>query len=174
MVVRKRLKITGRALVFVTTAVTDWLPIFSNEVLAHTVLAQLRETSNHFGVSLVGYVLMPSHLHALLGFPHVELLSKFMQSVKILSAKRIKELDLGIYRDRLRVNGEFRLWRPRFDDLLISSEKQLKIKLDYIHNNPVKAGLVTHAGDWKYSSASDWLDNCPGIIKVDKEFSWMV
>jgi putative transposase len=173
MAVRKRLKLTGRALIFVTTTVVDWLPVFDTEALAHTVLDQLRETSNHYQVSLVGYVLMPSHFHALMGFRHVEQLSKFMQSFKILSSKRIKELDLGTFHDQLWHNGNFRLWKPRFDDLVITSEKQFKIKLDYIHNNPIKAGLATRACDWRYSSASEWLCDRPCMIKVDKEFSWM-
>jgi len=116
---------------------------------------------------------MPSHLHALMGFRHVEQLSKFMQSFKILSSKRIKELDLGTFHDQLWHNGNFRLWKPRFNDLVITSEKQFRIKLDYIHNNPIKAGLATRAGDWRYSSASEWSHDRPGMIKVDREFSWM-
>jgi putative transposase len=173
MVVRKKLKLTGRALIFVTTTVADWRPVFYTETLAHAVLDQLHETLNYYHVSLVGYVLMPSHLHALMGFRHVEQLSKFMQSFKILSSKRIKGLDLGTFQNQLWHNGNFRLWKPRFDNLVITSEKQFRIKLDYIHNNPVKAELVAHAGDWKYSSASEWLYDRAGMIKVDKGFSWM-
>jgi len=119
MPVRKRLKIKGPALLFVTTTVTNWTPVFRDEVAANIILAQLHETIHYFGVSLVGYVLMPSHLHALLGFPRVEQLSKFMQSFKSLTARRVKQIDLGNLRNELYVNGRFRLWRPRFDDLVM-------------------------------------------------------
>ncbi len=61
----------------------------------------------------------------------------------------------------------------RFDDLIIQTESQLKIKMEYIHNNPVKAGLVQKAEDWMYSSAADWLTSGSGLIKIDKESQWL-
>ena len=119
----------------------------------------------------MGYVLMPSHLHALIGFSEVEKLSEFIQSFKSLSSRRIKQLKLAKYNNKLYANGMFSLWKPRFDDIIITSEKQFKIKLEYIHNNPVKAGLVAKASDWKYSSAADWYDNRQGLIKIEKNFN---
>jgi putative transposase len=173
MVIRKRLKLKGKALVFVTTTVNEWEPIFKNRAIAELLLFQLAETINHFNVSLVGYVLMPNHLHVLFGFRQVEFLSKLMQSFKILSAKKIKKL-VDVEGSNLRnKNGRFALWKPRFDDLLIVSEKQFRVKLDYIHYNPVKAGLVISASDWPFSSASDWLENRPGLISIDKRFKWI-
>ncbi len=56
--------------------------------------------------------------------------------------------------------------------MAITSEEQFKIKLDYIHNNPVRAGLVSDAYRWRYSSASNWLRDRAGMLKVDKGFSW--
>jgi len=173
MVVRKRLKIKGSALVFVTTTVKDWLPVFAQQSAADSAIAQFSETIQTFKVSLMGYVLMPSHLHALVGFSEVEKLSKFIQSFKSLSSRRIKQLKLAKYNNRLYANGTFRLWKPRFDDIIITSEKQFKIKLEYIHDNPIKAGLVAKASEWKYSSAADWYDNRQGLIKIEKNFNWL-
>lgn len=45
----------------------------------------------------------------------------------------------------------------RFDDLVIVSQKQFGIKLNYIHENPVRKELVTNAVEWKWSSAKFWL-----------------
>jgi len=173
MVVRKRLKIQGSALVFVTTTVKDWLPVFTMESAADSTITQFSETIQIFKVSLMGYVLMPSHLHALIGFSEVEKLSEFIQTFKSLSSRRIKQLKLAKYNNKLYANGMLSLWKPRFDDIIITSEKQFKIKLEYIHNNPVKAGLVAKASDWKYSSAADWYDNRQGLIKIEKNFNWL-
>ena len=74
MVVRKRLDIKGRALVFVTATIYEWTPIFRADKTALATLTQLSETLQYFDVALVGYVLMPTHLHLLLGFKHIELL----------------------------------------------------------------------------------------------------
>ena len=92
MVIRTRLPISGRAIVFVTTTVKDWAPVFNMEEVAQAVLTQFAEALEYYRISLVGYVLMPSHLHALLGLKQIESLSRFMQSFKILSSKRVKQI----------------------------------------------------------------------------------
>ncbi|MDD4051147.1 MAG: transposase [candidate division Zixibacteria bacterium] len=173
MVIRKRLEISGPAMVFVTTTVTGWTPVFTLPETGKVVLEQLKETLTFYGISLVGYALMPTHLHMILGLPKVEELSRFVQTFKSLSSRRVKELEIGAMAEKLNIQGEFRLWKPRFDDVVIFSEKQFRIKLDYIHNNPVKAGLVNRPTDWPFSSASQWFQDNPGLIAIDKQFMWL-
>jgi len=172
MPVRKKLKLKGPALVFVTTTVANWTPVFRAKPAAATVLAQLQETMAYYRVSLVSYVLMPSHLHALLGFPRIEQLSRFMQSFKSLTSRRLKQMNLGDLKKKLYANGKFRLWKPRFDDLVVVSEDQFRTKLAYIHDNPVRGGLAGKAEDWPYSSAADWLGDSKGLLEIDKTFGW--
>ncbi len=168
MVVRRRLNISGPSLVFITVTVRNWIPVFENDKLAVVLLGQLKEALENFHVEAVGYVLMLSHLHALLYFNQIERLSQFMQSFKILSAKKLAtQMPEERYKQML-VNECFRFWKPRFDDLIIRSKEQFLIKLEYIHNNPVKKGLVSSAIDWKYSSAGDWQGYNPGIIPINK------
>ncbi len=45
------------------------------------------------------------------------------------------------------------IWMPRFDRVAINTESVFRTKLEYIHYNPVKAGLVSKAEDWRWSSA---------------------
>jgi hypothetical protein len=54
--------------------------------------------------------------------------------------------------------GRKGIWNPRFDDVAICSEKQFRVKLHYIHTNPVKAGLVKSDVDYPWSSAAVWLN----------------
>jgi hypothetical protein len=58
----------------------------------------------------------------------------------------------------------------RFDDEVIRNNKMFWVKLKYIHNNPVKAGLVIRGEDYKYSSARNYIKNDQTIIKVDTEY----
>ncbi|MCX6830452.1 MAG: transposase [candidate division Zixibacteria bacterium] len=170
MVIRRRLPLIGKALVFVTTSINNHKPTLSNNEVAEACLQQLSETLVNYQVSLVGYVLMPTHIHLLLGFPHIEQLSEFMQRFKGLSALRVKEIlarQTGMLRQR-----EFKLWKSRFDDVITVSEEQFRIKLGYIHMNPVKAGLAASETEWKYSSAGDWILDRAGILPVDKNFRW--
>ncbi len=168
MVVRKRLDITGPTLVFITTTVFDWQPVLTQRTVADIIIEELRKTQCLFEMSIVSYVVMPSHLYLLLGFQEVGCLSQCIQSFKSITSRRIKDSTL----QKLASNG-YRLWKPRFDDLVVHSERQLKIKMEYIHNNPVRAGLVERAEDWLYSSAIDWLSSKHGMLEIDKEFGWL-
>jgi len=148
------------------------MPVFADKNAAQTLIKQLKESLEYYNVSLVAYILMPSHLHMLLGFKNVEILSKFMQSFKILSSKRIGRILPEALSGKLIKNGSFHLWKTRFDDLVITSEKQFRIKLEYIHNNPVKAGIAGDVCDWPYSSAAAWIQNKPGDLHIDMNFGW--
>jgi putative transposase len=171
--VRRRIPLTGNALYFVTTTVNNRVPIFLNHDVARAVIVQLAETTDYFGASIVGYVLMPTHLHGLLGFQEAQFLSKFMQSFKILSAKRVKPLISPDHYPQLFNADAFRLWNPRFDDFVVTSEEQFRIKLGYIHMNPVKADMVTLDIDYEYSSARDWCGKGNGPLRIDKNHEWI-
>ncbi|MCD6249842.1 MAG: transposase [candidate division Zixibacteria bacterium] len=169
MVVRKRLDINGPAIAFITTTVFEWKPVLTRGNVCPIIIEELNKTRSLFRLSIISYVIMPSHIHLLLGFPNIEDLSKSIQSFKSISSRQVKQLSVP----ELVENG-YKLWKPRFDDLIVTSEKQLKIKMEYIHNNPVRAGLVEAAEDWRYSSAVDWLTSSTGLIKIDKEFQWLI
>jgi len=81
-------------------------------------------------------------------------------------------MNLGDLKKKLYANGKFRLWKPRFDDLVVVSEDQFRTKLAYIHDNPVRGGLAGKAEDWPYSSAADWLGDSKGLLEIDKTFGW--
>ncbi len=168
-----RINITGSAVVFITTTVTKWAPIFKSDEAATEIMLQLQETANHFNVAVLGYVIMPSHVHMLVGFRDIKIMSEFMKAFKRLTSARIKNLDIDRYRKILINNGKFNLWMRRFDDLVIYSEKQFKTKLEYIHNNPVKDGFAAESTGWKYSSARDWLLGGKGIVEIEKDYEWL-
>jgi putative transposase len=173
MPIRKRLEIEGLALAFVTTGVDNFVPAVQERPVAEVIARQLGESAEHFRTSIVGYVLMPTHIHALLGLREISELSHLMQSFKILSSKNLKKLKVVQECPSFWQGRKFRFWEQRFDDLIITSEEQFRIKLNYIHNNPVKAGLVREPADWYFSSAGDWLLNRQGPLKVDKDFTWL-
>lgn len=174
MPVRTRLHIPGSGLHFVTTTVTEWIPVFADAAPARRALVQLVEACKIYETSVVAYVLMPSHLHALLGTRQNERLSQLMRSFKSLSSKLVKETASEDLIRRLSISGKYALWQPRFDELTIYSEKQLKIKIEYIHNNPVKDGIVQDAASYPFSSAGAWLSDIPGIVPIDRDFVYQL
>ena len=108
---------------------------------------------------LMGYVIMPNHLHLLIGFTSGgKGLFDFMHTFK------------GVVRKTL--CGNNRLWERGFDDLEIKTMKQFYIKLNYIHNNPMKKELVDSPEKWVYSSYRFWELGEENSYIV-KDFRWM-
>jgi len=64
-----------------------------------------------------------------------------------------------------------KLWMKRFDDEVIRNEKMFWTKLKYIHNNPVKAGLVLKPEDYKYSSARNFVHGDHSVLEVDTDYA---
>jgi len=173
MTIRKRLQIEEPGLTFVTTTVVDWTPIFNVHPVAKQILLTLEGNIRQYKACLVAYVLMPSHIHMMIYLPEISFLSKFIQAFKSISSRRVKGICIKTYSHRFVKNGRFGLWKPRFDDFIINDKRQFHTKLDYIHNNPVRAGLVLQATDWPYSSASDWAGNKPGFLPIDKSICYL-
>ena len=80
--------------------------------------------------------------------------------------KRIKGASAREINKYLKSSGNF--WQKDFYDFNIYSEEKLREKLNYIHNNPVKHGLVKDPKDWKHSSWHSYYLNEDAIIKIDK------
>jgi putative transposase len=140
MVVRKRLRLECGGLAYVTTTATDWVPVFRYDAAARAVLGQLAETVLHYESTIAAYVLMPTHLHAIINLCRVRDLSLLVQAFKSLSARRVKALGMGKFDAVLYRSGKFHLWKSRIDDFIIRTPEQFFIKLNYIHENPVRAG----------------------------------
>jgi putative transposase len=68
---------------------------------------------------------------------------------------RHKLLDELRYENR---QQKFRVWQPRFDEVVLYTRKVLEIKLEYIHQNPVKAGIVNYPTKYIHSSAGYYED----------------
>ena len=109
----------------------------------------------HFVV--VGYVVMPEHIHLLLSEPERGNPSTVMQAVKQGFARRI----LGRLRSQAAGGydgpAENHIWQRRFYDFVLWSAEKRHEKLHYIHQNPVKRGLVDKPEQWRWSSARHYL-----------------
>lgn len=141
---RGRSQLTDQNVFFVTTSTKEHEKLFAENETKELLLEIILERVRHFRVDLFGFVIMPNHIHLLIrierGGPK---LANFMRDIKSLSARQLFPERKGI-------------WQARFDDVAIYTLEQFEIKLNYIHYNPVKAGLVGEAEQYEYSSARDW------------------
>jgi putative transposase len=101
-----------------------------------------------------GFVVMPNHVHAVVTTVPDASISVFLQAWKKTSSYRIKRFyaqELTKYRDLC--PAECPIWQANFYDFNVESEKKYLEKIEYMHNNPVVAGLVPNFLEWKWSSA---------------------
>ncbi len=119
--------------------------------LRHPAVAQtMQETLLRFDADryrLIAWCIMPNHVHVLI-LPKTEL-AKIVQSWKSFTGRWAlgKNAELG-----LGVPGK-QFWMREYWDRFIRDEQHLSAAVEYIHNNPVKAGLCTSSNHWKWSSA---------------------
>ena len=127
------------------------------------------ETWGHFDGSrykLVAGVVMPNHVHVLIRLMEGVSLGKVVQSWKSYTGRRIAGMveDCRAGAQRSREEGEGRpggrrsqgIWMREYWDRFIRDEKHFTAAVEYIHMNPVKAGLVEKTEDWYWSSAGGW------------------
>jgi len=121
----------------------------------------LEESRRRLGFALCGYVLMPDHWHALIWPQYPLLLSQVLHD-----AKKIMTLRLHARRG---TRGP--LWQHQHWDRFVRHEREFAARLDYMHRNPVRKGLVKRPEDWRWSSFNNFaLDKsvvgaCP--IQID-------
>ena len=104
---------------------------------------------------------MSSHIHLVLHIDGRDLASFMRDFKKYIAQKAAKELG---------IEGSG-IWMPRYDRLAIVAEKVLRTKLNYMHNNPVKAELAVSAESWIWSSASAYAGGGESILPVFKDWA---
>jgi len=115
-----------------------------------------RREEHHF--LLTAWVFLPDHWHAILFPPDPLTISRVMEAIKVGSTHRINagRGDSGL------------LWQPRFFDRALRTVKEYYEKVEYIHLNPVRAGLVKRAEDWPWSSARDYTGSVSRAVSPNR------
>ena len=140
---------------FVTTNLRRGLPKFDSRErdLVCQVVASVRR---HRRFRLAGFVVMPDHLHLLVLPASGDTISRLIQEIKYVSGRRVNKL-------RRRKGA---LWQKGFFDRFMRTPKEFLETLDYVHQNPVRKGLVAIAHEWQWSSAEAYAGR-ESIVPVD-------
>ncbi len=133
----------------------------------------LDEVRSRHKFRIVGYVVMPEHVHLLLTEPAKGNPSKVLQVLKQTVSRALRR------KPRRSAPGQLSLafpeagvhamafWQRRFYDFNVWSAKKVKEKLEYMHANPVKRKLVTHPREWPWSSWSYYAEGEKGLLPID-------
>ena len=152
---------------YITVVTKDRLPVFRTDALKEITCNAIDEARNSAGFLLFGYVIMIDHLHLLTSCPSST--ADVLRVLKGITARRVidylkqnnhlRSLAKLQHQERNR-NYKYSLWQTEKNVLPIFSEGMFMEKLNYIHQNPVRAGLVKQATEYRWSSARIW-QSCP-------------
>jgi REP-associated tyrosine transposase len=163
----------------ITSVVRDRLPAFRHDALKKIVCAALDEARHSGGFAIYAYVIMTDHLHLIADGALRP--SDALRFINGISSHRVisylKEnhytASLAKLRDVKKAREhKYSLWDGHSNVLPIFSEGFFMQRVNYIHQNPVRAGLVTRAEDYRWSSARCWsrraLGDEPLLMDLDK------
>lgn len=147
------------------------LPLLRSIKCKNTFARILGEVRQRYDFALAGYVVMPDHIHLLIGEPARGTPSTVMQVLKQRVSRRLRRTRPTAAQMRFRFGSAEdalpRFWQLRFHDFNVWSHKKRVEKLHYMHLNPVKRGLVVHPKDWPWSSFSFYSKRGPGLVPID-------
>ena len=163
---------------YITIVTKDRLSVFRTDKIKKLLCDSLDEARRSAGLLLFAYVIMLDHMHLITNRPSTT--SDVLRIVKGITARRII--------DHLKVNGyssslaklqhqerdrnyKYSLWQTEKNVLPVFSEGMFMEKVNYIHRNPVRAGLTQNVTDYHWSSARIWhgriLANEPLLVDKD-------
>ena len=149
------------------------LPLLGTQRARDVFVRELSRVRTERGFHLVGYVVMPEHVHLLVSEPRKGTPSTALQVLKQRVSRKLRkrrrkvlggQLTLGFVED---AGGLRQFWQARFYDFNVYSSGKLREKLNYMHANPVIRRLVKHPKDWPWSSWSNYAKNGAGMTAVD-------
>ncbi len=158
---------------FMTCTINGWVPVFTRPEAAQIIFESWIHLQTEHGFKLFAYVILENHLHLIASAPE---LNEVMKRFKSFTALRIIELlkqngavtllrQLHLLKLRHKTESEHQVWQEGNHPQQIQSDEMMWQKIEYIHMNPVKRGLVDDPLHWRLSSARNYARQA-GLINV--------
>ena len=144
---------------FFTATINDWKPLLEPDKYKNIITDSLKFLVDDKRIILNGFVIMKNHIHLIWQACHGHTLQKAQQSFLKYTAQQIKfdllKNNLSLL-DQYKINAadrDYCFWKRRSLGIELFTHKVYQQKLDYIHNNPVRAELCKYPEQYHYSSA---------------------
>jgi len=163
---------------FLTFQVVDWIDVFTRKIYKEIIVDSFQYSMENKSLQIFAYVIMSNHIHLIANSTDGRL-SDTIRDIKKFTSKKIIEAIDNIPDSRRewmlnrfkfnashhKSNKYYQVWTHENHAVELISNHFIQQKVNYIHNNPVKAGLVRNPEDYKYSSACSYAGQ-EGLLKV--------
>ena len=170
------------SLYFVSPTIVGWVDLFTKKQYTKIILNSLMFCQKEKGLIIFAFVIMKNHIH-LVAQASENNLSDIIRDFKKYTSRMITSIlisseeakpkwmveQFSQYGAQCRNNETYQFWKQDNHPIELYSNKFFKQKIKYIHNNPIKAGIVENPEDYLYSSARNYadLESVIDIVKVD-------
>jgi putative transposase len=166
---------------FVTFTVVGWIDVFSREQYKELFLESLKYCQENKNMIIHAWVIMTNHVHLIISSKSNKI-EFIVRDLKKYTSKQIikaiqennsesrKEWMLNIFNyvgKNNNNNKEFQFWKQDYHPIELNSAALIKQRLNYLHENPIRSGLVWEAWHFKYSSAIDYYTNGKGLLEIE-------
>ena len=157
-----------------------WIDLFTRVDYRYMIIESLKFCQKEKGLQIYGWCIMSSHLHLIVRRAGKYELSEILRDFKKYTSKKVIEIINEINESRrewmlqefaasaasLKRNSKYKVWKDGNHPVLLDSNKMMEQRLDYLHNNPVQAGIVDEPEHYVFSSARDYA-GMKGLLEVE-------
>jgi len=166
------------ALYFVSYATVSWVDLFIRDLYREIILKSLQHCIENKGLEVYAFCIMTSHVHLIIS-THGDKLENIMRDHKQHTSEMLRKAPKEHYGESRREwmmqlflaagedngnNRGFQLWQQHNQPIGLTTADMLYLRLSYLLQNPVEAGFVESAEDWKWSSARDYCNGRVGEL----------
>jgi REP element-mobilizing transposase RayT len=166
---------------FVTFSVVGWIDVFTRELYKEIFINSLQYCQENKGLKLHAWVIMTNHVHLIIS-SNTNKIEDIVRDLKKYTSKQIiaairenptesgKEWMLNLFSFAGASNSnnkDYQFWKQDYHPIELNTAEKLKERLDYLHENPVRSGLVWEPWHYKYSSAIDYYTNERGLLAIE-------
>lgn len=166
-------------LYFITLRVVAWVDIFTRPCYRISFVDSLNYCIDNKGLNVHAWVIMSNHVHAVISAEEGNLTGIIRDLKSFTSKKFINQIFeeyesrrtwmLFQFRNRAMQKDkriEYKVWESGYHGIELLSNTWIDTRINYIHNNPVKADIVDEPWHYKYSSARDYIGK-EGLVRID-------
>jgi len=159
------------AIHFITMTVVQWVDVFTRKAYVDILLDSLKYCQENKNLKIHAWVVMSNHVHLVCSCEEPNKLSDTIRDLKRHTSKRIieaienndKESRKGWMMWIFKSNGEhnkrnenYQFWQQGNHPIQCDTSDILQSRINYVHENPVRNGVVLKAEDYVYSSTKDY------------------
>jgi putative transposase len=159
-------------LYYATITLVGWIDVFTRKEYVYELIKNIKYCQENKGLDLYAYVIMSNHLHLIARSSEVPLNILLGNFKSYTSKKLVEMIDTNFGESRkewmMRLfnyygkgnsqNQEYQFWQNGNHPIGLWNPKVIQQKIDYLHNNPVKQGIVARPEDYLYSSANEFSE----------------